>query len=92
MNDRSVIDLLPSGESELVFELGGPAYRMMQRIGVIKGAGPSVARRTVAFIAVTWLPLLVLTVLEGHALGPTPRSAFLLQGCSTLLSLPLWAG
>lgn len=79
MNDRPAIDLLPSGESELVFELGGPAYRMMQRIGVIKGAGPSVARRTVAFIAVTWLPLLVFTLLEGHALGPTPRSAFLLD-------------
>jgi hypothetical protein len=40
MNDtQTAIDLLPSGESELVFELRGPAYRLMQRIGVIKGAG-----------------------------------------------------
>ena len=80
MNDiPTAIDLLQSGESELVFELGGPAYRLMQHIGVIKGAGPSVARRSVGFIAITWLPLLVFTVLEGHALGPTPRLAFLLD-------------
>jgi hypothetical protein len=81
MNDTpTAINLLPSGESELVFELGGPAYRLMQRIGVIKGAGPSVLRRSVAFIAITWLPLLVLTALDGgHAPGPNPRSAFLLD-------------
>ena len=76
---QTAIDRLSSGESELFFELGGPAYRLMQRVGVIKGAGPSVARRSVAFIAITWLPLLGFTVLEGHALGPTPRSAFLLD-------------
>ena len=32
-------------ESELEFELGGPAYRLMQRIGLIEGAGPSLGRR-----------------------------------------------
>jgi hypothetical protein len=80
MNDpRPAIDLLPSGETELVFELGGPAYRLMQRAGLIKGRGPSVARRSAAFIVITRLPLLVFTALEGHALGPTPRSAFLLD-------------
>jgi hypothetical protein len=47
------IDLLPSGKSELFFELGGPAYRLMQRIGVIKGVGPSVLRRRIIFIAIT---------------------------------------
>jgi hypothetical protein len=78
-HDPPAIDLLPSGEADLVFELGGPAYRLMQRIGVIKGAGSSVARRSLLFIAVTWLPLLVFTTVEGHALGPTPRSAFLLD-------------
>lgn len=80
MNDsRPTIDLLSPGESELFFELGGPVYRLMQRVGVIKGAGPSVVRRSVVFIAITWLPLLVFAALEGHAFGPTPRSAFLLD-------------
>ena len=68
-----------SWEQDLVFELGGPAYRLMQRLRIIKGADPSVARRSIAFVAITWLPLLVLTAVEGHALGPTPRSAFLLD-------------
>ena len=66
-------------ERELYFELGGPAYRLMKRIGVIKGAGPCVFRRSVLFIWIAWLPLLILTTLEGHAFGPTPRSGFLLD-------------
>jgi hypothetical protein len=65
--------------SAIEFELGGPAYRVMQRIGIIKGAGPSVGRRSVAFIAMTWLPMLVLAALEGHAIGPTPRASLLLD-------------
>ena len=75
----TTIDRLWSDEGALSFELGGPAYRLMQRLGIIKGAGPSVVRRSIGFIAITWLPLLVFTALEGHALSSTPRSAFLLD-------------
>lgn len=73
------VDVLPPEDAELYFELGGPAYRVMQRIGLIKGRGPSVVRRSLAFIAITWVPLLLLTSLQGHAIGPTPRSSFLLD-------------
>jgi hypothetical protein len=65
-------------ESHLYFERGGPAYRLMQRIGVIKGL-PSIHRRIVIFLALTWVPLLVLSLLEGLALGPTPEESFLLD-------------
>jgi hypothetical protein len=65
-------------ESHLYFERGGPAYRLMQRIGVIKGV-PSIHRRIVIFLALTWVPLLVLSLLEGLALGPTPGQSFLLD-------------
>ena len=41
-------------ESELEFELGGPVYRLMQRIGLIQGVGPSIGRRIVAFLLITW--------------------------------------
>jgi hypothetical protein len=68
-----------NAEPELEFELGGPAYRLMQRVGIIKGPGPSVGRRSIAFLIITWLPLLLFTALEGHAFGPTRRSAFLLD-------------
>ena len=67
-----------ASESHLYFERGGPAYRLMQRIGVIKGV-PSIHRRIVIFLALTWVPLLVLSFLEGLALGPTPEQSFLLD-------------
>jgi hypothetical protein len=59
--------------------MGGPAYRLMQRVGIIEGAGPSVGRRSVCFIVATWIPLLLLAALEGNAIGPTPRSSLLLD-------------
>lgn len=61
------------------FELGGPAYRLMQWIGLIQGDGPSVGRRSVAFIVVGFVPLLVLSLWSGTAIGPTPRASLLLD-------------
>lgn len=66
-------------ESELEFELGGPVYRLMQRIGLIRGAGPSIGRRAIGFLLITWVPLLLFALLEGRALGPTPRESLLLD-------------
>jgi hypothetical protein len=68
-----------ANESELYFERGGPTYRLMQRIGVIKGKGPSIERRILWFIAVTWVPLFVFAIVDGRALGPTPRESMLLD-------------
>ncbi len=51
----------------------------MQRIGIIKGRGPSLGRRTVAFILFAWVPLLLFATLEGYAIGSTPRASFLLD-------------
>ncbi len=78
-DDRDLPGLSPEQELEPIFELGGPAYRLMQRIGVIKGMGPSLGRRTIAFIFVAWVPLLLFASLEGYAIGPTPRSSLLLD-------------
>jgi hypothetical protein len=76
---RDVADISPELALEPIFELGGPAYRLMQRIGVIKGRGPSLGRRTVAFVLFAWVPLLLFATHEGYALGPTPRASFLLD-------------
>jgi len=67
-----------ASESHLYFERGGPSYRLMQRIGVIKEE-PSIGRRIIIFLGLTWLPLLVLSFLEGIALGPSPEQSFLLD-------------
>lgn len=66
-------------EAQLEFELGGPAYRLMQRVGLIRGAGPSIRRRIAGFFLVTWVPLLLFALVEGRALGPTPAESFLLD-------------
>ena len=66
-------------EPELYFERGGPIYRLMQRLGVIQGEGPSVERRIVFSIAVTWMPLLIFAAIDGRALGPTPKESMLLD-------------
>jgi len=71
-----------ASESHLYFERGGPAYRLMQRLNVVKGEDPSIARRIVIFLALTWFPLLFLSFLEGIALGPTPEQSFLLDFAS----------
>ena len=68
-----------ANEADFYFERGGPAYRLMQRIGVIKGDEPSMRRLIVFSIAVTWMPLLVFAFLDGRALGPTPRESMLLD-------------
>jgi len=69
-------------EHELYFERGGPVYRLMQRIGLIRGDDPSIRRRIVVFLALTWFPLLILSSIDGQALGPTPRQSFLLDFAS----------
>ena len=66
-------------EAKLEFQLGGPAYRLMQRIGLIRGEGPCIGRRMIGFLLITWVPLLILALIEGQALGPTPRESFLLD-------------
>jgi len=78
-NRHDAMNAVSVNESELYFERGGPAYRFMQRVGVIQGEGPSVERRIVVSIAVTWVPLLVFAFLDGRALGPTPRESMLLD-------------
>jgi len=64
----------------------------MQRLHVIKDEGPSVARRIVIALALTWVPLLAFSLIEGRALGSTPRGSFLLDFATYarfFLSLPL---
>ncbi len=66
-------------ESEPEFQLGGPAYRFMQRIGLIKPGSPSILRRFIGFVLITWVPLLALALIEGKVLGPTPQESLLLD-------------
>ena len=86
------MDAAQTNAGELYIERGGPAYRLMQWIGLIRGDDPSVGRRIVAFIAVTYVPLLIFSVWEGHAIGPTPQMSLLLDFAAfarLLVAVPL---
>jgi hypothetical protein len=66
-------------ERDLYFERGGPSYRLMQRVGLIRGDDPSVPRRVVAFLLLTWVPLVILCLWEGRAVAATAEESFLLD-------------
>ncbi len=87
----SEMELISARESRLDFVSGGAFHRLKERIGLVR-EGLSIPRRVVWAIAVTWVPLLLLSVLQGRALGPTPRESFLLDFATYgrfLLAVPL---
>jgi hypothetical protein len=49
--------------------LGGPVYDFLLRFGIVRTDLPNLMRRIVALIAVTWLPLLLLSLKDGIAFG-----------------------
>lgn len=68
-----------ANEAELYFERGGPSYRITHRIVQNWQLGKSIRPRIIAFLLVTWVPLLIFALLEGRALGPVPRESLLLD-------------
>ena len=79
-------------EPQLNLERGGPFFRLMQRIRLIRAGKPDVTRRIVAFLLLTWVPILILSIIQERALGPTPRESFLFDFATYarfLLCVPL---
>lgn len=69
-----------TNESELYLAPGWPAIRLLQGIGVRrKEERPSLPGRIAALVVVTWVPMCLFALLQGRALGPTPRESFLLD-------------
>jgi hypothetical protein len=48
---------------------GGPTYRLEIRVGLIQANAPRILRRALLSILVTWVPLLILSALQGYAAG-----------------------
>lgn len=55
----------------------GPTYRFQQRLGLIKPGAPNVVRRVLMSILLTWIPLLILSAVQGLAIGNEVRIPFL---------------
>lgn len=67
-----------SNENELYLAPGGPWFRLMQR--VLPSIGDrSVVWRIAILLLITWVPMCVFALVQGTALGSTPRASFLLD-------------
>ena len=72
--------------------VGGPVYDLLLRFHLVRQTLPNVWRRIVVLMAVTWLPLLLLSFREGLAFGHQVRIPFLydlVMYGRLLLGLPL---
>jgi len=56
---------------------GGPAHQLEIRLGLIRPNSPRILRRAFLSILVTWVPLLVLSALQGNAIGHRISISFL---------------
>ena len=72
--------------------LGGPLYQLLRRSHLTDDALTLVHRRILAFVLITWLPLLLLSTWEGRAWWGSTEVPFLLNveaHARFLLALPL---
>lgn len=72
--------------------LGGPLYQLIRRARLSGDALELLRRRIIVITLVAWLPLLLLSVLSGHAWGPEVRVPFLKDievHARLLVALPL---
>ena len=46
---------------------GGPLFQLWLRAGLVRPSMEMLARRIIVSAALAWLPLLILTLLSGHA-------------------------
>lgn len=83
----------PKPYSPIDFSLvnGGPTYHLLLRLGLAGRDMSRVGRRTLALVALTWLPLLVMTAWQGTALGGVtlPFLRDWLVNIRLLVALPL---
>src|SRR6201997_2072426 len=56
---------------------GGPTYRIERRLGLIRENRPRILWMTGFFVLLTWVPLLVLSALQGTAFGNRVPVSFL---------------
>lgn len=72
-------DAAPWDAAEFSLILGGPLYLGLRRVGFYDEAAGRTARRVALAIAIAWLPLVVLTALDGALLGGPGAPPFLLD-------------
>jgi hypothetical protein len=71
---------------------GGPLFVIERRVGLIRKNAPTAKRRATVAAAITWVPLLILSALQGRAIGHSVPISFardISAHCRFLLAVPL---
>jgi len=71
------------------FNRHGPFYRLQRRLGLLSEADLSVRRRAMLFIAVAWIPAVVLAAMQGLAIDPHHERAILLDYSTYALAIAI---
>jgi hypothetical protein len=82
----------PASQMDFSLVLGGPLYQLLRRAHLVNDAFGLVRTRLVIIVAVAWVPLLVLSMVEGQARGGTAVVPFLRDAEAQvrfLVALPL---
>jgi hypothetical protein len=90
--DQGRRDVADAAIQNFSIVLGGPAYDLLLRMGLLRFTLPNVLRRIVLLVALTWLPLLLLSLRDGLAFGHEVRIPLLYDLATygrLLLCLPL---
>ena len=85
-------EALSSEPPDFSLILGGPLFQLLRRAHLCGDVAELVWRRVIALALITWLPLLVFSIAEGHAWGHSVKVPFLLDvdvHARFLLALPL---
>lgn len=83
------------GPEEFSFVLGGPLFQLLRRTRLSDDALMLVRQRMVVISLLAWLPLLVISALEGHLLSGSATVPFLLDmeaHARFLVAIPLLIG
>jgi hypothetical protein len=67
----------PANSKSFLLTEGGPTYRLQKRVGLIQANSLRTVRRALFSILITWVPLLILSTLQGYAKGHLVSVPFL---------------
>lgn len=82
---------VPDDAGEFSLVCGGPLYRLMVKLRLIKPSVGELHRRILVMAGLAWLPLLVLSLIEGRAVGGVvlPLLSDVATYAKFLLALPM---
>jgi hypothetical protein len=91
-NDLKPDERLPTEPEDFSLVLGGPLFQLWQRSHMAGDGLQLLHRRVIVLATIAWLPLLVLSVVEGHAWGSSVALPFVRDievHARLLLAMPL---